>query len=131
MRHVVDATKPESVRLAYQWQRQGGWEGLSVNFSGVPEFCAEDSEETFITEHYWGYARQRDGSTVEYQVEHPRWRVWRATSAKLECDVSSLYGPEFVDSLSGTPSTAFVAEGSPIVVRQGRHFLPSDNANAT
>jgi hypothetical protein len=34
------------------------------------------SEAEFITEHYWGYARQRDGGTSEYEVEHPRWRVW-------------------------------------------------------
>ncbi len=79
----------------------------------------DDAEETFITEHYWGYARQRDGTTIEYRVEHPRWRVWRAVSALLECDVTSLYGPRFAEALSALPCSAFVAEGSPVVVRRG------------
>jgi hypothetical protein len=40
--------------------------------SGAPEEAAPGSEEEFITEHYWGYTRQRDGGTIEYRVEHPR-----------------------------------------------------------
>jgi hypothetical protein len=93
-----------------------------MSISGVPSMPADDTEETFITEHYWGYSRQRDGRTVEYQVEHPRWRVWRSAAAGLSCDVASLYGPEFVAALSGSPSSTFVADGSPIVVRKGRRL---------
>ena len=85
----------------------------------------DDEEETFITEHYWGYSRRRDHSTVEYQVEHPRWRVWPAVGATLECEPSSLYGPEFADALSGPPSTAVVADGSGVVVRWGRRLATS------
>ena len=59
-------------RLAYQWRREARWEGLSLAFSGPPVFPSPDAEEAFITEHYWGYARLRADSTVEYQVEHPR-----------------------------------------------------------
>jgi hypothetical protein len=39
---------------------------------GTPTVPPDDSEESFITEHYWGYARQRDGATVEYRVESAR-----------------------------------------------------------
>ncbi len=120
MRHVVKhASGSASSKLAYRWCRAGVWEGLSATFSGQPALPSDDAEETFITEHYWGYSAQPDGSTVEYQVEHPRWRVWRAATASLECEVASLYGPEFVEALSSAPSTAFVADGSPVVVRKG------------
>jgi len=123
MRHSADGSAdPGSMTLAYQWRRLGAWEGLSVRFSGSPTLPLDDAEETFITEHYWGYSRQRDGKTVEYRVEHPRWRVWRAAAALLECEVASLYGPEFVEALSAAPSTAFVAEGSPVVVRRGNRL---------
>jgi len=123
MRHFVDrAADPGPTTIAYEWRRFGEWEGLSMTVSGSPSTPADDTEETFITEHYWGYARQQDGATVEYRVEHPRWRVWRATAAGLACDVASLYGPPFVDALSGSPSSAFVADGSAIVVRQGRRL---------
>jgi len=84
---------------------------------------ADDSEEAFITEHYWGYSRQSDRFTVEYRVEHPRWAVWRAGEGDLSCDVATLYGPEFVAALTARPRTAFIAEGSPIVVRRGRRLV--------
>jgi len=72
-----------------------------------------------ITEHYWGYVTQRDGSTVEYQVEHPQWRVWRGGEPSFDCDVVGLYGAEFVSALRGTPSSSFLVEGSDVVVRKG------------
>ena len=123
MRHSIEHV-PErgSTTLTYGWRRLVTWEGLTIGFSGTPSMPSEESEEAFITEHYWGFSRQRDGATVEYQVEHPRWRVWRAEAAALSCDVSALYGPEFADVLSRSPSTAFVADGSPIVVRKGRRL---------
>ena len=121
MRHsVAPSTRPGTTAVAYQWQQHGAWEAVSASVSGSPTLAPEEAEESFITEHYWGYSGQRDGSTVEYQVEHPRWRVWRAEAASLECDVEPLYGSEFVDALSGRPRTAFVADGSPVVVRRGR-----------
>ena len=41
------------------------------------------------------------------------WMTWRdAWSA-------ALYGPEFAEALSGPPSSAFLAEGSPITVHTG------------
>ncbi|MCH7869645.1 MAG: DUF2071 domain-containing protein, partial [Myxococcales bacterium] len=121
MRHDVEFSQGAgSNRVSYEWRHDVRWEGVSATFSGSPVLPEDDAEEAFITEHYWGYAQQPNHSAVEYQVEHPRWRVWRAETASLECDVSSLYGPEFRDALSGPPSSAFVADGSPVVVRRGR-----------
>jgi hypothetical protein len=74
------------------------------------------SEEEFITEHYWGYTRQRDGGTIEYRVEHPRWNVWTAVDSRLEGDIARVYGDAFAEALSGTPTSAFVADGSPVTV---------------
>jgi hypothetical protein len=127
MRHSMDrAAAGGSTRLAYEWRHLGRWEGLSIGFSGLPSTPSDEAEESFMTEHYWGYSRRRDRATVEYQVEHPRWRVWSAATAALSCDVSALYGPEFADALTGSPSTAFVAEGSPVVVRRGRRLTERD-----
>ena len=122
MRHQVPATLEAGAHVAYEWRRHRRWESLSATLEGAPAVRADDSEEAFITEHYWGYSRQRDGSTVEYQVEHPRWRVWRATDARLEGDVSALYGHVFVAALSAAPASAFVADGSDVRVRRGRRL---------
>jgi uncharacterized protein YqjF (DUF2071 family) len=123
MRHSVQSgQQPDSTTVSYQWRRLGAWEGLSASLSGSPVLPPDEAEETFIAEHYWGYSQQADRSTVEYQVEHPRWHVWRADTASLECEVTSLYGSEFGEALSSSPSTAFVADGSPIIVRSGRRL---------
>ena len=88
-----------------------------LSIDGSPHTPAEGSQESFITEHYRGYTRRPDGSTLEYRVEHPPWRVWRAPQAELDCDVAALYGADFADFVSATPASAFLAEGSPVTVR--------------
>ena len=105
--------------VEYAWQFHGQWNRLRVKPSGEPQALVPGSQEEFIAEHYWGYVAQRDGGCVEYQVEHLPWRVWRATESSLECDIAALYGKEFVGSMSTQPSSAFVAEGSPIIVNKG------------
>jgi uncharacterized protein len=124
MRHSVEiAADAGASSASYQWRRGGGWEGIAARFSGEPKLAAEESEHSFITEHYWGYAGGEGRASLEYQVEHPRWRVWEASWAELRCDVQSLYGEEFADALAGRPSTAFIAEGSAVVVRRGLPLL--------
>jgi uncharacterized protein YqjF (DUF2071 family) len=106
--------------LRYEW-RGGGrdprrWHALEAATAGPAVELAPGSEEEFVAEHYWGYTRQRDGGTVEYQVRHPRWRAWPARAAALDADVVGLYGAPFADSLGTAPRSAFVAEGSPVAV---------------
>lgn len=112
------SSRADRASVHYQWRRAGTWESVSASFSGRPDLPADGSDEAFITEHYWGYSRLPDGGTVEYQVEHPRWKVWRAVASSLDCDVAALYGQEFATALSTVPATAFVADGSPVVVRR-------------
>ena len=114
MRHEIG---PDSFR--YEWRFRRDWNRLSVTTRrewSVPDL---DSEASFVAEHYWGYAAQRDGSTLEYEVEHPRWRMAQADEVEYECDVAGLYGEEFVEALSREPVSAFLAEGSGVVVRRG------------
>lgn len=110
---------------AYEWRHGGRVHRLAARVSGEPELPTEGSEEQFITEHYWGYSAQRDGSTVEYGVEHPSWRLWQADEAQLDCDVAALYGARFAAPLAAPPSSALIAEGSPVVVRKGLGLRPA------
>ena len=115
--HISLESKPQTV--SYSWKYRGNENKMELHLEGKPEFPAKDSEEEFITEHYWGYARQRNGRTREYQVEHPQWRVVKAKQATLDCNVANLYGNQFVDFLQ-TPSSAFLADGSQISVYKGK-----------
>lgn len=122
MRHKTSLPAPGSNGVgsaSYEWRTGSRWNGLSVNVEGPAQFRPEDSEEAFITEHYWGYVAQRDGGTLEYQVEHPRWRVWTGVSCRLDCDVERLYGSRFREALEGKPNSSFVADGSEVAVRRG------------
>ena len=122
MKHDIRFPAAGGVRhgsVLYEWRHEGRWNRLAATVDGEATLPAENSEELFITEHYWGYSAQKNGSTLEYRVEHPRWRVWQTTAAKLDCDVGRLYGPAFEEFLREAPSSAFVAEGSEVAVRRG------------
>lgn len=110
--------KPDGI-VEYGWKVNKLWHTMTARTTGNAQPIEDGSHEEFITEHYWGYVTQRDGGTVEYRVEHPRWQVWQAREAALDCDVADVYGKEFVTTLGSSPESAFVAEGSPVIVRRG------------
>ena len=109
----------EEISLSYQWRQADFAHSLGVQAEGTPTLVQDDTEEEFISDHYWGYAAQRDGGTLEYEVEHPRWRIWNISEATLNCDVERLYGKRFADYIGANPDSALLAEGSPVIVRRG------------
>ena len=116
-------------RAAYLWHLAGRWHRLEVRTTGPPTLPLPGSEAEFVTEHYWGYTRQRDAGTKEYQVAHPPWRVWQTAGAAVECDVRSVYGAAFAESLTGAPRSAFLAEGSAVTVYRGRRLRLTSGEN--
>ncbi|HVU28070.1 MAG TPA: DUF2071 domain-containing protein [Verrucomicrobiae bacterium] len=116
MSHQIE---PDSSATAYFWRFKGNENVLKIITRGQPQIPVEGSQPEFIAEHYWGYTAQYDGSTLEYRVEHPRWRIWDSQSAELHCDVAALYGKSFSETFSHLPSSAFLAEGSPVKVYKG------------
>jgi hypothetical protein len=125
MRHSIER-KQGRVTVEYQWQRERRWETLSMTAIGEPASSRQGSHEEFITEHYYGYTALKSGSS-EYRVEHPRWKLWPAESFKFIADIGSLYGRQFVETLSAPPASAFIAEGSAVAVfRKTRDLESSD-----
>ncbi len=116
MSHQIALTAETGGEVEYAWRHRGVAFRLHAAVEGPARPLAPGSEAEFITEHYWGYTRQRDGSTVEYRVTHPPWNVATAAEASLDVDVAALYGPAFADALAGPPASAFLADGSPITV---------------
>lgn len=125
MRHAVVERAPERT-LRYEWREGSAWTGLSARTVGASSPLESGSEAEFITEHYWGYTRQRDGGTVEYEVTHPRWRVWPALDATLSGDIAATYGATFAPALAARPRSAFVADGSPITVYRPRRLTSAE-----
>lgn len=120
--------------VGYSWRLGGRWHSIGATLapdqSGEPagaagplprpELPAPGSAAELITEHYWGYAGKPGGPTLEYRVEHPPWPVWATESVDLELDAGLVYGERWRATLEGPPVSAFVAVGSPVVVRRGR-----------
>ena len=119
MSHRIESIREEIKSAAYFWRFHGRENHLKVVTRGPAQQPASGSLQEFITEHYWGYATLRDGSTVEYRVEHPRWRIWETSTAELCCDVANLYGEKFHPFFSQPPASAFLAEGSEVKVHKG------------
>lgn len=112
MRQSVD----ESGAL-YQLQIEGHWQGLGVRTAGA--WRDQDEAELFITEHYWGYNTQRNGDTMEYQVEHPTWRARSVEPECLDLDIEKLYGEKWAQALDTKPDSMVFAEGSGVTVQHG------------
>jgi hypothetical protein len=119
MSNANDVEPPAGGLVAYFWFYEGQRFSLTATVQGPPSMTPPDSQAAFITEHYWGYTRQRDGSTLEYRVDHPRWPLWVPTSWSLEGPLDRLYGREFAEVLASPPASAFVAEGSAVSVYGG------------
>jgi len=114
MKHEIDHVDA-NLSVEYSWRRGRKWESIKMAASGEAQTIPAGSHAEFITEHYWGYTARRDGCS-EYRVEHPRWKIWNAITFEFKADAATLYGEQFVEPLSVTPRSAFIAEGSPIQV---------------
>jgi len=120
MRHSLETRTDRTLAaVEYGWEFNSRWNSARARLSGEFKTTTPASLEEFITEHYWGYAAQRDGSCVEYQVEHPRWNVSAVSDVTLDCETAGLYGEAFAPTLRNAPSSAFVAEGSAVTVFKG------------
>ena len=106
-----------NLKVEYSWRRGRKWESLKMMASGEPQSIPAGSHAEFITEHYWAYTALRSRCS-EYRAEHPRWKIWNATSFELNADVATLYGEQFADTLNQPPRSAFIADGSPITIQR-------------
>jgi uncharacterized protein len=103
----------------YRWRIKNRWCQLTAQALGAPALPKEGSLEQFITEHYWGYSIQRGGGSLEYHVSHAPWQVWASSVAGFDDNADGLYGPELGRIIRGQPTSAFIAEGSPVTVFRG------------
>jgi uncharacterized protein YqjF (DUF2071 family) len=135
VRHRIDAVNgdPRAVgHVAYAWTLDGRRQRLEMTVAGEGRLAEPGSLEEFVIEHYWGYSGGAGRPTIEYRVDHPRWKLWPAREARFEADIETLYGERFVAALSAPPANAFLADGSavtmygPVRIHAGRELeLPT------
>jgi hypothetical protein len=111
---VVDAK--DTLMVRYAWKFKGRWNHLGVGSPQTPEQIRPGSQEEFITEHFWGYAKAGDNRSGEYQVAHPRWDVYPVDRYEIGCSFGALYGKAFAGLEECKPQSVFLAEGSAVEV---------------
>ena len=107
------------IKTQYELKQAGKWQGMAVMPVGDWREPAADSVEAFFIEHYWGYNRQANGGTMEYEVTHPKWRTRPAELTRFDLDVKALYGQDWVEVLAATPDAVVLADGSEVAVFSG------------
>ncbi len=115
-------------RLEFRWRSAGAWNVLGATCDPAQGWRTSPpgSLEEWISEHYFGYSTRGSGNgdnaatTTEYGVEHPRWRVRPGRDCAVTIPAAAgLYGGAMAERLGGAPDNVFVAEGSPVLIRQG------------
>lgn len=111
--------KDDTLTVEYGWKK-GEWHTIKVVTDKTPVDIKPESEEEFITEHFWGYTKINDRVTSEYEVAHPRWQIYPIKSHEVDVDFEKVYGSDFAFLQHEKPVSVYLAEGSEILVKQGR-----------
>lgn len=112
-------TSEDNLTVEYKWKK-GRWNSLKVITDKKASLIQDNSEEEFITEHYWGYTKISNEKTSEYGVEHPKWEIYKTIDYLIDIDFGDIYGQEFSFLTSEKPKSVFLVEGSEIKVKDGR-----------
>jgi uncharacterized protein len=123
MWHRIGAQPQSStVEAEYGWGSGPRRCSMRIETEGPSFLPAEGSLCHFISEHYWGYRTQPSGGTVEFEVQHPRWRIREAKRIEIKGNLAEFYGEEIAQALAGKPDSAFLADGSAVKVFRGKRI---------
>ena len=123
MNHSISLNDNE-LEVTYKWKKKNQqWNSMTLKANSTLMDLAAGSEEEFIFEHYYGYNKLNETTTIEYSLAHPRWQVYPVTDYKLEYDVENLYGSTFVPFIQhAKPVSVFLAKGSDVMVRMPKRI---------
>lgn len=108
-------TIADKIQVTYQWKKNNKWNSIVVEAENKLNDIEENSEIEFISEHYWGYAKDKN-KTTEYEVKHPKWNFYKVLNHNINVDFLSTYGKGFEVLQNENPLSVFLIEGSDISV---------------
>jgi uncharacterized protein len=121
MSHILNVEN-NRLNIEYFWQKKNGFKNImQVITSPVVQKIEPNSEAEFIFEHYYGYNKLNETTTIEYSLAHPIWEVYPVLSYKLDYNVEELYGKAFVPFIQNVnPLSVMLAKGSSVYVKMPR-----------
>jgi len=119
MKHRVEESS-DNLFIEYSWKKRKQLpNSISVNARPVLQDILAGSEAEYIFEHYYGYNKLDESTSIEYEVNHPRWQIFPVTGYSITCDIGSLYGQEFVPFIiNRQPDSVLLARGSSVTVKR-------------
>ena len=118
MRHRWEFAE-QTQHIRYEWKVGSDWNYIDVTADRLGHPLVADSEEAFITEHYWGYTGRGVRRTSEYEVVHPSWSIFPVNTYDVQCNIAKLYGSQFAPFFEQPPSSVFLADGSDVTIKSG------------
>lgn len=115
MKHQYKQIGENNLLLTHEF---GNHNKILCQFEKTKMPLIENSLAEFISEHYFGYVENKNG-TLEYEVKHPKWNLYQVEHVEIQVDFADLYGPQFSFLNNETPCSCFMAEGSEISVHHG------------
>ena len=119
MRHDIGDSLNNNFDISYSFKNDRSWNKFSAEISQDYILPKPGCIEEYITEHYWGYGSSSNNSTIEYEVEHPQWIVYKVKKFNLDFDFGNVYGDKFSFLTKTEPSSVFFCVGSDVNVRFG------------
>ncbi len=107
----------DEMTINYGWKKGKNWYSMEVIAENNSTKIVANSEEAFITEHYWGYTKLNNTTTSEFGVEHPSWETYKIKNYTINADFQDLYGDDFAFLNQEKPLSVLLAEGSKIEVK--------------
>ena len=121
MKHLF-SVNDDLINVQYKWKNRSRWNYIDVSAEASLTAMESGSAEEFIFEHYWGYNKYNDTTTVEYGVEHIVWQTHKIKSWNSSVDIENLYGDQFLPFLQKEPHSVFLAKGSPVIIRKPKYL---------
>lgn len=100
--------------LEYKWKIGDAWNHIRIRGrSRVKNLQSEKI--AYVFRHVDRYVHN-GGQLYRSELETPQWVIWDVAQAKFDCDVKRLFGPEFVESMSGRPASVFLSRGNEVSI---------------
>ena len=121
MRHKITENGGQK-SFQYEWKKDDKWYSIFLKTNNLPLDISPNTEEEFITEHYFGYTKYNKSTSIEYQVMHPRWQQLEVLDYVIDVDFENIYGRKFSFLQNMKPTSPFLVIGSKISIESQRKF---------
>jgi len=105
-----------SLKFEYRWKLKNKWQSISAITEKDTVVIEKNSEENFITEHYFGYTKHKN-KTFQYEVIHPSWLKYPIISHESDMDFEANYGKDFAFLNNATPTSVILAKGADVSIK--------------